>query len=489
VKSKPVDMAKVLLSNANNESQSIHVESDILAPATSNTTPAGQTIFNIRRKGVISSGSAVHITIRATDQYQRLPVASGAMGLIRRAEIRTSKGVVICQSDEIGQLMTLRNKWSAPELREKKGVYLNGSYECFESLADGRLRIKGDYDGTDGDKPLQYRLPNPEIEPMLSDASQRTMQLQIKISQLFPEALAHELPVYLIDGNLQLVLTWSDYKVRGVASTGDPTNVDSTNHIEITDVQYVSDHIFYDGKTMAALQGETEKATGLVIPYIDFNEVEFNLQAGDVGALKEHRKFMGLSNLRLKYILLQTQEDGSEPTTDNMINGVFNSKGSWHGDGGGDRINMIINNRQWYPVDWARDNLLYRGLEEVYGKPLALPKQTYTSFGGVVDDCLVTAGGGTLNQLSVNNLLLTHTYYNTAQRTSLTANSHYMGICFETAPGPIPNTGKKIGFTPVEFKYTRIGTTENNKNLTLRAWCAIERILTIRNGQVMVNYS
>ena len=495
VKSDPTDMAKILLATAENESQSVHIESDILDPATSTTTPGGETIFNIRRKGVINSGSAVHITITGVDAKQRLTTCGGALALIERAELRTSKGVVICQSDKINQLATLRNRFLEQEIREKKMVYKNGTYEIYETLTDpvstleGKTRLKGDYDGNNGDKPIQYVLAT------------NTIEYQISLSELFPEALAYQLPVFAIDGNLQLVLTWAAYKVRGVASDGDPASVDGTNHINITKCIYVSDHLFFDGKTMAMLQNQIN-GKGMLLPYNDFNIAEFALQSPNTaigagaGQEKEFRQFMGLSNMRLKYILLQMQQDGSAWTTNNAINGVFNSRGSFKGGSdsdreGGDVINVIINNKQHYPIDWSTDNLLYSALEGVYKSPLALPRNLYTSVGAVADQTLIDAGGTAtnLNAISTNVLIAGQNYYNHTQSTQLLASAHYIGINMSTISGPVPNTGKKVGFTPIEFKFKRYFSNGNDHDLTMRAFCCVERIMVLKGGQVMVNYS
>ena len=144
---KDMDMVQMLLASSENESQSIHIESDILDPATSITTGGGETVFNIRKKGIIDKGSHLVFTVTGKDAAQRLTIAGGAFAMIQRATLRTSKGVVICQSDKINHFASMRLKFINQEVREKKLVVKTGTYECYESInanLKGNLILKGD---------------------------------------------------------------------------------------------------------------------------------------------------------------------------------------------------------------------------------------------------------------------------------------------------------------------------------------------------------
>jgi hypothetical protein len=493
-----MDSARLLMANADNESQSIHIESDVLDPATSITEPNGETVFNIRKKGIIDKGSQLVFSVLGKDANQRLTLAGGAFAMIQRATLRTSKGVVICQSDKLNHFASLRLKFIDQEIREKKLVVKTGTYECYESATingiEGQLRPKGDYDTGAGDAPIQYRLGNTD-----------KIEYQISLAEMFPEAVNYQIPVYLIDGNLQLVITWALQAERSTAVTGAKANITG---VDITDVKYISDHLFFDGRTMGMMR-EQAASKGLVLPYNDFNTVEFQLispgnPAAGNSLEKEFRQFMGLSNMTLKYMILQTQErtaDGLPADATNadspgmMINGFYESRGSFKGGSdsdrtGGDQINVIINNKQYYPIDWNSDNLLYTELEDVYKRPYAVPRQAYTSSGGVVDQTLVDANGAlNLNEVSENNVFTSGDTYFGEDIEGLTAVNHYMGINFSTVTGPVPNSGLKVGFSPIEFKLIRTFTNQNSENLLLRAFCCVERMMVIKNGEVAVTYS
>ena len=185
-------------------------------------------------------------------------------------------------------------------------------------MLKGDLITTGEYD-----KPIQYRLGT------------NSCKYQISLAELFPEAVNYQIPVYLLDGNLQLVITWEDQTKR--TTTNDNTSANITG-ADITDVKYVSDHLFFDGRVMSQMRAQSE-SKGLVLPYNDFNVVEFTLNspaslpgglAPDVSITKEFRTFMGLSNMRLKYMILQTQvntalpaDSGNDDTPGNMINGFY----------------------------------------------------------------------------------------------------------------------------------------------------------------------
>jgi hypothetical protein len=94
-----------------------------------------------------------------------------------------------------------------------------------------------------------------------------------------------------------------------------------------------------------------------------------------------------------------------------------------------------------------------------------------------------------LNNVSVNNPISAYKYYNVQQDGSLLSSGHWMGINFSTVPGAIPNSGKAVGQTPIEFKFIRTFTRGNCENLLLRAFCCVERIMILKNGEVSVTYS
>lgn len=502
---KNLDVVKVLMSSSNNESQSIHITSEVLDPATSNFNPDGEIVFNIRKAGVINKSSAVHITVKGSNAVSRLTIAGGIFGLFKRAELRTSKGVSICQSEDIGNLAAMRNKFTEMSVREKRGVLLNGTYECYQSLLNNQstsnaaeqvaYRIKGDYAAGAGDKPIQYRLGTNEIE------------YQITLEQLFPESVYYQLPVFLIDGNLQLVLTCADQLERGTASSGDPDDLPggtNGNTIDIVKCQYVSDHLFFDSKTMQQLRAKSE-TSGIPIPYNDFNLVNLTLNspntaiAGDANEQKEFRKFLGLSGLDLKYMMFQQQPDPKDTDSikRNMINGGYCSRGSWYGGTNTDRkggveLNVIVNNQQYYPIDIQKDSRFYSELELIHKRPICVPRHVYSASGAVVDERLKADSTGqntALNLPSSNNLLSTETYYGVSQQENLTSNSNYLGINFATVPGAVLNSGRKVGFSPIELKYLRQFTEKNDDNLLLKVFACVGRIMIIRNGEVAVSFS
>ena len=505
IDNKDPDITRILMSSANNESQSIHITSEVLDPATANFGEDGEIVFNIRKAGVINKSSAVHLTVKGSNAVSRLTVAGGAFALFKRAELRTSKGVVICQSEGIADLAAYRNRFTEMSVREKRGVLLNGTYECYESLLNNQsnsnaaeqvaYRLKGDYAAGNGDKPIQYRLGTNEIE------------YQITLEQLFPESVYYQIPVFLIDGNLQLVLTCNDQLERGSASSGDPDDLPggSNGHtIDIIKCQYVSDHLFFDSKTMQQLRAKSE-TSGIPIPYNDFNLVSMTLTspneaiAADANEQKEFRKFLGLSNLDLKYLMIQQQPNFKDAGSigRNFLNGGYCSRGSWYGGTntdkkGGVELNVIVNNQQYYPIDIQKDSRFYTELELIHKRPLCVPRTVYSASGQVVDERLKADSTGqntALNLPSSNNLISTETYYNVSQQDNLTANAQYLGVNFASVPGAVLNSGRKIGFSPIELKYIRQFTENNDDSLLLRVFACVGRIMIIRDGEVAVSFS
>ena len=504
IKENDFDITKELMSSANNESQSIHIVSEVLDPATADFEGQGEIVFNIRKAGVINKSSAGHLTVQGSSDNMRLTVGGGVFAMIQRAQLRTSKGVVIASNDNFCDLAAYRNRFVEMGVREKRGVILNGTYECYETvdepnansaaLLQTTLRLKGEYSSNNGDIPIEYRL------------GQNSIEYQITLEQLFPESVYYQIPVFLIDGNLQLVLTCTDQVKRGTTSDGTVGNIPGigADTINITKAQYVSDHLFFDSKTMQQLRAKSE-TSGIPIPYNDFYTNDLTLTSPNTGITadnneqKEFRKFIGLSNLDLKYLIMQQQPD---PTTDagfqrNMLNGEYSSRGSWYGGTntdkkGGVELNVIINNQQYYPIDIQKDSRFYTELELVHKRPLCVPRTTYSASGQVVDQRLKADSTGqntALNLPSSNNLLSTNTYFNVSQVENLTAANQYLGVNFATVPGAVLNSGKKVGMTPVELKYIRQFVQKNDEDILLRVFACVGRIMVIRGGEVAVSYS
>ena len=118
------------------------------------------------------------------------------------------------------------------------------------------------------------------------------------------------------------------------------------------------------------------------------------------------------------------------------------------------------------------------------GKPLQVPNQMY-SFN--VDSDKAKADG-VCNQNSVYVGKIENWQLPDESNTGLTndirASSHYIGVDLTTSGMNVLGNGKRIGVKPIIVSKNIRRTAADAAAREMRCWASVERLITIRNGEV-----
>ncbi len=482
-----------VLNMRNQRSQNLRVESDILQPQ---YITDRECVFNIRKNGILDGGSRVIIPLTSTDANSRLPLTSGCYSILSSATLRTSKGVNICQTEDVDYLMTMNNQFVEPEKRKKRGVLVNGSQMNFSivknTTGDKEGSISFDL-GSDDKKDIANRFKVPV------DVSRTNgVEYSVKLSQLFPNLFPFQIPLFLLKDGIQLHLTFtSDVKTgqRCLSSTGTQAQ---SGLIQVVNnqVRFVSDHLFFDSDVVNKLESLNASSNGIVIPYGDYNLIKnvhtgiANPAAGSLTELKTRRN-IGLSNLKCRFMLIHNQEggvgDSTTPAAPQLAG--LGKYGSPSGIAGSE-IQVVINNENFYPRIITRSNRLYNELEDVYGISPSVPYGLYTPDGSFAENAAqaTQAGGIQVHAKLGSCAVSTNEIFGTDQSVNC-GGFQCMGVNLSTSRRQPFNVGMSIGQSPVEIFYNKNITNGRSESVLQRIFVCIERMMVIKNGEIFTTNS
>ena len=485
------DEVKTLLQvNSKSSTGSVRIESDVLEPQQSSQNFA---TFNIRRAGILSNDSRLVLPLFASNATTRLTMFGGAYAVIKNATLRTSNGTVIAQTTDANYLASIKNHYQPQEIRNKVGRYKNGTYNVYEymSSSDGL-----DFTGKYGIKNMSVDGANRDqhARDKLGTSATNRVEYVLSLRELFPELFPFSLPLFCLEGQVQLFLEFSDNGATGeraVSSDGNNANIGDVS-IDLTNLKFISDHIFMGQQQMDRLVAMTRTSNGLVVPYGDYNEIVFTrIAPADPGANNKtetrYQSSIGMAGLRVKHILLHQQHISGDdkPIDAQKIGGKYCSVSDYVGVDGS-KLQIQINNQNYYTQDLPSQEF-YKELEDVFGVAPSIPYPLYTTIGAVSDG---TFGDGTAKFTIIRNLIADDTVYNEAM-SNLVGQSNIIGVNF-CNPLNRANTGAngiQVGNAPVQITYERGFTNGAVFNIKQRVFVCVERLMAIKNGQIQNNYS
>lgn len=253
-------------------STAMKVESDILEPLTFSQS---ECVFELPPKGFLHAGSCLSIGLKNKGAIANaFPYTNiGIHSIVRRAVLRTTAGRVICDTEDWNYLQGCKSLFITNSHNKEREQYLSGRQTNFELLLDD----------ADPDKAVGYGLGNnTEYDYHGGTHNQKGMnveqhlklgsgsEFQIKLHELFPYMKAgNQIPLFMLPNErIQVQLFFEEEAGRLALKVADAGQVATTCEIDQTRTKLISDHIFYDGETMAKF--EESNKTGLTFEYIDY---------------------------------------------------------------------------------------------------------------------------------------------------------------------------------------------------------------------------
>lgn len=451
----------------------MNIETNILDPIVINQNFAR---FVLERKGILDTGSAITFSLQTTaagDKKAYLPVKTGIHSLVRRATLRIGSKVVAI-TDEYPFYQTIRRQFKTAEEKAQKDMVKVGTVDvvCPDNQQTGKLQLRDvDYGSSATDAEVLHSI-------RLTDQVGHTPIFSIKISELFPAMRNVQLPLYLIAEPCSIELSFNTQAdgTDGVLAVFEDGYTDSTQVTLATqNVKFLADYLTYDDNRME----ETAKqvmGSGMAIPYEDVVLTSTNFPASNpapsASTPVQERivRDLGLSGMNVRAILAHMHKS----STVNKMLGVYSSEAY----NVPDSFNVRVNDSQIYPREVQSESQKAYQLSQVFGTDIAVHSAEYSKD--------IATDKSSADQ-DVNNNPFSAAKLGGNAQTALLGSSHYLGVDLSISPINAPGNSTKVGQKPVQMLHTITNTNADNTARDVKYFSVVERMMTIKNGQVEVS--
>ncbi len=433
--------------------------------------------FVLDRKGILDMGSVITLAVTCSPTASKkayLPIKTGIHGLIKRAVLRIGSKIVAI-TDEYGTYMTIRRQFKTPEEKSQKDMVKVGTVDvvCPDNEQDGLLQLRDcQYDGNTTAQPL------PQF--VIQDTDQTTPLFSVKISELFPAMREIQLPLYLINEPCSIELT---FNTQGASDAEEGkiccfdssiTAVDKAVSVSTTNVKFLADYLTYSDDQMEQTAKMVMSESGMIIPYEDVVMTSTNFPAlgaqppaGNTQVSKVVRD-LGLSGMNVRAVMAHMKKVGVNKLLGQYSSDAYDVP---------DQYNIRINDKQFYPREVVSESYKSYQLGQVFGTDISVHSAEYSKDIATNKDA---------SDNLVNNQPFTAATYAGNNMVELLGSQHYLGVDLTTSPLNAPGVGQVIGQKPVQMMHTLTNTNTDYGGRDVRYFSTVERLMTLKGGQVMV---
>jgi hypothetical protein len=453
--------------------QTMNIETNQLDPIVINQ---GFARFVLEKKGILDVGStftfSVHPTDATGDNKAFLPVKTGIHALIKRAILKVGTKV-LATSDDYAHYQTMKRAFKTNEEKSQKDFVKVGSIDVFEPDNQGTGKYQM--------KTVNYsNATTATIDPSITLTTSETEcpVFSIKLSELFPMMKNVQLPLYLIGEHVSVEITFNKQSSTqtGVIACFQQGYAGGTGIKVGTDnCKFLADYLTYENERMDATAKLVMSDTGLVMPYEDLILTSSNipkLAVAPVGANvvpQQTTRDLGLSGRNVRSILLHDHIQGSNDLAGIYTADAYNVP---------DAYNWRINDKLVYSRDVVSEARKANQLSHVFSTNVNCLSAEYSN--DLITNKLVT------NQPPNQDIITDNTLEGHEQK-KLQGKLHFEGVDLSVSPLNVAGAGMLVGQKPVEHIRTIYRTAENNSDRELRYFSLVERMMTLKSGQVMVS--
>ncbi len=466
--------------------ENMEVKTEVLDPISSSNS---EIVFQIPKNGILDGGSFVSLAVKTANGVSDafFPLRTGIHGLVKSVQL-LSGSKVIASNDDYAHYATMVRQFETPEHRANVDMVKSGA--CLDrwnqnDTTTGRLAPKDlTYTTVANDNTARCSVPE-FIKPTDSDDS--TPVFAVPLSHLIPFMRSRQLPLFAMKENIFLRLQLNTQSARGDGSICCFAEGSASSGVIVpsfVNIKFYSDHLYYTDGSMENTQKSIFSEKGLSYLYEDMITTNAQIPATanpGVGSVQEQKieRDLAVSGRTIRSIMVAEKNVGE---THNLLGNYFSDCRTTN-----DSYNFRINENRLYDRDLEKPSQKYHELTAVMNKSLQNPNQFY-SFD-------IDAGKATAdNQLTQNSVYVggieghvLPATDNTANGNELRGKSHYIGYDATTTGFNVLGNGKKIGVKPVIIQKTLKRTNGNNGAREMRVFTNVERIINIKNGEVVVS--
>ena len=484
----------VLMTNANDENQSIRVESVILEADNHNwvANNYGKTTFILPKKASVLNNDGMLIWRTKWSQYNignnksvTFPRESGGVLCIKSAKMYLD-GKLLSSNEEVGKYLCMKNKF----------LPYDSQVEVLDQLIGGNH----DY-GYDGDGAIQLgedKRMGEKGSRDLTDQEDATMECAVPLSQLF-KLLGDTLLPMALRGQLRIEIEWEGRYTELACEGGTGFGAGDRVGVEVVRPRLHLDYIEYAPEVDNALKEQIASAEGITSPFREPSLVKKNIPALAVGANNIQNNdlelgFMGRSVMKIYAQKLSVDNNDNALTRGGRSDGLT-----------GEELQVVINNKTMYDRPVTKVSEMYSYLNQTGEIPFNTLPATY----GLVGDYgnAINGGGGAgasdANVFADNLFLPSNVARPTAQTAVAGVKNSYQGrqrwlgvnLAQQRMGADTPSNSIKIGEAPIILRVTRknTGNDEETANdartqsaVNLNIWVEAVSVMIMKNGRVEI---
>ena len=469
----------------------INVQTDILDPVIFSEREAR---FVLDNKGILHSNSRITFSTAGdtnTDGNGRafFPAGVGVHSLIQRASLRIGTKTV-CEIEDYAHFAAYETTFLPPDaIKEREGV-MSGRMMSIAPTLDGRSAsfVSASNSASISESVIEAKsiqidngmnlvlqgaateLWKPIVNTVIPAPSRTVFDYQdeenqptysVMLADLFPFLKTNQLPLFMIEEQVSIHLTFTPYK-SGVLSarvcTTDGTNLTKDASLRRADCQLISDYIFYPQEMMEQYR---QANSNMQFAYVDYQFVKRTVSAteyssgliqniGGAGRVV-NKVFMGSQGVGDLSDALLNNYVAEGPTISATTTGKVTT-------------NLKYNDNFLYPIDVSNDARHYHNVFSSEGRVPYISRDLYRGEGQLATTLALTPGSVDFEGYSAQEDLRQKFFY-TAYRL---------------------NKGERVNSRGIEVYDTRttVGTAS-----TFRCWLQVMKVASLKDGMFSMAFA
>ena len=349
--------------------------------------------FTLLNKGILHSHSKITLQLTAPDAENRyLPPTVGAHSLISRAALRVGTKT-LQEIDGYNYLSAYKQMFISNEHQLQREQYLTGKNIAHEFRYDDTATTAG---GPDNDTKaftyglstgLEYNTSYGEetadlLVPQVINLKNNP-QFQIALADLFPMLKQTQLPLYMMQEQVSIELTFEPVQnaracsANGVASSDIAVNTD--------EVKFIADYIFYPQEMMATYADQNPEIT---INHFDYRHSKVSVSATTANDTTQIRNLGGAGRIVTKVITGLQSDSTLNDSITNQYHAIspeasydFGEAPAADSANGSLTVNIKYNDRFLYPIDVVNPSRHFHNTAQAEGMVPFVTREEFSAEG------------------------------------------------------------------------------------------------------------
>tara|TARA_R110000744_G_scaffold154367_1_gene269122 strand:- start:3723 stop:5171 length:1449 start_codon:yes stop_codon:yes gene_type:complete len=425
--------------------------------------------FVLLNKGILHSHSKVTLGVVAQTNGSTtfFPPTCGVASLIQRAALKVGTKT-LQEIDGYNFMTTYKNMFISNEHQKEREQVQSAKCISHEfRYLDGTTTT-----GVDNNtKANTYGLSN-GIEYDNDDLKVHRWQdlanaplFQIALADLFPMLKQTQLPLYMMEEQVSIELTFTSVDEQRAQNASDASTA-GTYTIDTNNVQFVADYIYYPQEMMAAYRAANPVIT---INHFDYRHSKVSVSATSANGATLIRNLGGAGRIVTKVITgLQSEDTGQDDGITNVYHSISPAPNYVFGDAptaaeynGSLTVNLKYNDRFLYPIDVTNPARQFHNTAQAEGMVPFITREEFSAEG-----VALTADKF---QGYVQNL--------GAVATDMGILGRFNWLSYRL------NRNERVNSRGVEYYYKYDGLN-NAASFTQRSWLELAKVTVLQNGFV-----